>query len=302
MRVKVRTPTPKILKYGMTYDDSKTTKSGGSITYGPWEAVAPYSIPTDHIEILYEAAGPRLMYESSDRTAEVSHWGNVVSYRDDIVLRNNGPSLKGQFTRLTHQAQTFLNLVPTNVATMLDLRLPPRSEEVFYVDQIGNVTTSHFKAGDSASVLQLKPRFPLMGGWKYSFSIGWENSMRDVAKLLSDTKTKVSIPFSNTPSDVAVGVSNMRIVLPEGADVVDVAVPFKNANITYETTYTYLDTIGRPTVVVSTHNTSDAHNLDVIVVYSLSMLNAIRKPLTVSAAAFALFMTTSILRRINTKI
>ncbi|TIA92907.1 hypothetical protein E3P99_00347 [Wallemia hederae] len=301
MRVKIRTPTPKILKYGMTYDDSKTTKNGGVITYGPWIDTAPYSIPTDHIEILYEAAGPRLAYEKVDRSAQVSHWGNTISYRDDIILRNIGPSLKGQFTRLTHQAQSFLNMLPTNVATLLEMRLPNQSQEVWFVDQIGNVTTSHLKQSDAGTVLQLKPRYPLMGGWKYSFSVGWENTMKSVAKVVNGL-IKLSVPFSNTPSDVAVHEAVTRIILPEGAHMLDVSVPFEGATISYETTYTYLDTIGRPTVVVTAFNTSAAHNKDIVVVYSLSILNAARKPLTVSAAAFALFMTTSLLRRINTKI
>ncbi|TIA78861.1 hypothetical protein E3P98_03624 [Wallemia ichthyophaga] len=304
MRVKVRAPTSKIHRYGMTHDDSKTTKNGGSMVYGPWMDVAPYSIPTDHIEILYEAAGPRLKYEVSERSAQVSHWGNVVSFRDDIVVRNNGPSLKGQFTRLTHQAQTFLNVLPTNIATMLSVRLPALSEEVFFVDQIGNVTTSHYKQGDghsSHSLLQLKPRYPLMGGWKYSFSIGWENSLRFAAKLARDGTTRLSIPFSSTPENVAVDRHTTRIILPEGAQVHSVYVPFE-VDVQYETTTSYLDTIGRNTVVLSKHNTSDAHNGDVTIVYSLSLFNALRKPLAVAAVAFALFSAATLLRRINTRI
>lgn len=304
MRVKIRTPTQKILKFGMTFDAEKTVKNGATVTYGPWNNVESYSIPTSPIEILYEAAGPRLLYESYDRHLELSHWGNAASYRDDIVLRNNGPTLKGHFTRLTHQAQTFLDMLPTNVVTSFEMRLPSKIKEAFYVDQIGNVTTSVFRPSTSSSpsVLQVKPRFPLLGGWKYSFSVGFETLLRNVATLRKNGDTRVTVPFSNIPGDVAVDKAETRIILPEGANIVDVILPFKEVELDYETTYTYLDTIGRPTVVIKKSHASDAHNQDVVVIYNLSMLNAIRKPITVGLTVFLVFLAFSLLRRINTKI
>lgn len=66
------------------------------------------------------------------------------------------------------------------------------------------------------SQLELKPRYPILGGWNYSFVIGYDVPLED--QLRSDGARKVlSVPFLTGYKDMAVDDVELRIVLPEGA-------------------------------------------------------------------------------------
>lgn len=300
MKVKLRSPTQNILKFGTTFDPSMTTKSGSVVTYGPWTNVKSYSIPNDKVQIIYEADHPKLIYSNFERSIMINHLNDDMSIKDDIVLFNNGPKLHGQFTRLTHQAQTFLNIIPTTIANTLSLKLPSGIYNPYYVDQIGNVTTSSFRPSQStsaSSVLDIKPRFPLMGGWKYSFTVGFHKALSKL--FTNDGLTHVRVPFANIGADISVPKAVVKIILPEGVTQYSVDVPFETYDVKYDTTYSYFDTVGRPTIIISKNNVSDKHNVDIIINYNYGFFNAIRKPLTFMVAILTLIGTVSFLKNIN---
>ncbi|ORY50690.1 Ribophorin I [Leucosporidium creatinivorum] len=73
--------------------------------------------------------------------------------------------------------------------TSLSLALPPNVHSPYYYDIVGNVSTSRFRPSTPAvtagklpsqrkgagySLLELIPRYPLMGGWNYTFTIGYD--------------------------------------------------------------------------------------------------------------------------------
>ena len=51
--------------------------------------------------------------------------------------------------------------------------LPPSAKDVYYRDEIGNISTSHMHETDDGVELELRPRFPLFGGWKTNYYIGY---------------------------------------------------------------------------------------------------------------------------------
>ena len=51
--------------------------------------------------------------------------------------------------------------------------LPPSAKDVYYRDEIGNISTSHMHESDDGVELELRPRFPLFGGWKTNYYIGY---------------------------------------------------------------------------------------------------------------------------------
>ena len=51
--------------------------------------------------------------------------------------------------------------------------LPPSAKDVYYRDEIGNISTSHMHETDDGIELELRPRFPLFGGWKTNYYIGY---------------------------------------------------------------------------------------------------------------------------------
>ena len=95
------------------------------------------------------------------------------------------------------------------------------SVDPYFTDVIGNVSTSRFRSNKREALLELKPRYPLFGGWKYPFTIGWNS---DAANWLRKTVSGgyvLQIPFLEGPNQ-AEGMEyqnvNIRVILPEGAE------------------------------------------------------------------------------------
>lgn len=141
--------------------------------------------------------------------------------------------LKGHFSRLAHQQTRFHTSSPAQVFTDLTLRLPPTAHSPYYYDTIGNVSTSRFRPGSTPAIqaksktrtsprlvdsqLELKPRYPILGGWNYSFVIGYDVPLEDALKSDKGNKKILSVPFLTGYKDLSADNVELRIVLPEGA-------------------------------------------------------------------------------------
>lgn len=147
----------------------------------------------------------------------------------DIYLALTRPhrSLKGQFSRLKHQSQSFYKQRSPHVLTAINLHLPAGIRNTYYYDLIGNVSTSRLRSAPSVSrnvkspqysVLELKPRYPLMGGWNYSFTLGWDSPLEDSGSW--DAKNRmyiVGVPIMTLIPSAVINNAEVKIVLPEGA-------------------------------------------------------------------------------------
>lgn len=51
--------------------------------------------------------------------------------------------------------------------------LPAGAKDIYYRDQIGNISTSAIRYVPGAVELRIEPRFPLFGGWKTQFYQGY---------------------------------------------------------------------------------------------------------------------------------
>jgi hypothetical protein len=51
--------------------------------------------------------------------------------------------------------------------------LPASARDVYYRDEIGNISTSNLRDLDDSMELELRPRFPLFGGWKTHYVMGY---------------------------------------------------------------------------------------------------------------------------------
>jgi oligosaccharyltransferase complex subunit alpha (ribophorin I) len=95
-----RSSTPRIISYttpeNISLEDA-VTKSGATLTYGPYRNVPPLSanFMRDHqmpISIHYHHDQPVLEVTKLKRTAEISHWGANLNIQDEIHLHNAGPA------------------------------------------------------------------------------------------------------------------------------------------------------------------------------------------------------------------
>lgn len=58
-------------------------------------------------------------------------------------------------------------------ARSLQTILPAAAQDVYYRDEIGNVSTSHLLILDDSVEMEIRPRFPLFGGWKTHYIVGY---------------------------------------------------------------------------------------------------------------------------------
>ena len=68
--------------------------------------------------------------------------------------------------------------------------------------------------------LELKPRYPLLGGWKYGFVTGYDLPLGDVLKTVKQEGREelvLGVPFVNAWKDLVYGDVEVVVILPEGA-------------------------------------------------------------------------------------
>jgi len=141
--------------------------------------------------------------------------------------------LKGHFSRLAHQQSKYHATKPAQILADLTLRLPPSAHSPYYYDTIGNVSTSNFRQGSLPAslaksskiktsarivegILELRPRYPLLGGWNYTFTVGWDMPLGDILKAQGSKKV-LGVPFLTGWRDLLVDDAELRVILPEGA-------------------------------------------------------------------------------------
>jgi len=204
----------------------------------------------------------------------------------------------------------FVKRASTQTLSTFVLDLPFGIYEPYYYDLIGNVSTSRFRPGREAppgfkrpSWLELRPRYPIMGGWNYSYTLGWDAPLADSVKFEAKTGQYVlGVPFMTPISGAAVNDAEVKIILPEGAHVKSVHPPFEVDQMYNEVHVTYLDTIGRPAVVFKKSSLTDEHKGMIYVTYTVPLSVHLRKPFAVATAMIGLFTLAMIARRIDARI
>lgn len=142
-------------------------------------------------------------------------------------MRHRNCRLKGQFSRLEHQAQSYRRRPAPHVFTELTLQLPAGIHSAYYYDTIGNVSTSHLRVappqsqgglpGD-VSILELRPRYPLLGGWNYSFTLGWDSPLEDYAGWDAEKgRYIVSVPIMTLFGGTVIEDAEVKVILPEAS-------------------------------------------------------------------------------------
>jgi len=292
------------------------SKSGATINYGPFQNVGPtvgvtfQNTEQQTLSVHYEDDKPILSVVKYERAAEVSHWGANLNIEDKVMLCNDGPKLKGQFSRLEHLQGRYLKKISSQTLTHFVLDLPSGIHQPYYYDLIGNVTTSRFRSGRPSppglkrrSWLELRPRYPVMGGWNYSYTLGWDAPLADSVKYEGKTGQYVlGVPFMTPIPGAAVNEAEVKITLPEGAHIESVHPPFGVDKMYDEVHTTYLDTIGRPSIVFKKLSLTDEHTGMIYVTYTVPLSAHFRKPFVVATAMIGIFSLAMIARRVDARL
>lgn len=238
---------------------SKPERQGSTFTYGPYDDVPAGA--EQEASVRYEFTKPLIHATLLERDIEVSHWGGNIATEERYWMTNQGANLKNQFSRLAWAASQYYN-PPTSAIRSLNVPLKVGSLDPYFTDDIGNVSTSRFRSNVREANLELRPRYPVFGGWKYSFRIGWDASLKDaLRKLKTGDGYILNVPFLEGPK-MGEGVSydkvEVRVILPEGATSVkfQTAVPLVAQEILSHKTF--MDTLGRTTLKLTAMNVVDS--------------------------------------------
>ncbi|KXN86265.1 Dolichyl-diphosphooligosaccharide--protein glycosyltransferase subunit 1 [Leucoagaricus sp. SymC.cos] len=304
-RTKIKALAPRVISYTTLEaahsftSDNVASKSGPTVTYGPFSGL-PASANNDFLKehqqpvtVRYFHEQPVLEVTDYKRTVEISHWGSNINTEDRVVLHNAGPKLKGHFSRVDYQQQAYFGTQTPHILHSLRLDLPSGINNVYYYDLVGNVSTSRFISAPAVpkgqpakkqSVIELKPRYPLLGGWNYSFTLGWDAELASVSAYnKSSEEYSVELPIMTAVPGAVVDNLEMKIVLPEGATDIEVITPYPARAMWLDKHTTYLDTIGRPAIMFEYKDLTIRHAQNIYVIYKLSTKEHFRKPLAVSA-------------------
>ncbi|KAF2088651.1 oligosaccharyltransferase alpha subunit [Saccharata proteae CBS 121410] len=280
------------------------TKQGSTYTYGPYGEIPAGAY--EPVSVRYEFTKPLTHATRLERDVEISHWGGNLATEERYWLTNRGAQLKDNFSRVQWQMMMYAS-PPTSALKELTMPLEVGSMNPYFTDDIGNVSTSRFRSNAREANLEIKPRYPVFGGWNYSFRVGWDADLKNyLRKLKTGDGYVLKVPFLEGPQQ-SEGVEyervELRVVLPEGAKNVkfETSVPIVSSELDLHRTF--MDTIGRTVLKITALNVVDEwRERDIIVTYDYPPTEAFRKPLTITAATLAVFVAAWALGSIDTSI
>ncbi|XP_055317828.1 dolichyl-diphosphooligosaccharide--protein glycosyltransferase subunit 1 [Sitodiplosis mosellana] len=265
----------------------------GTITYGPYENVAPYS--TEPITVHYENNSPFLTITNLERVIEVSHWGNIA-VEETIDIVHSGAVLKGSFSRYDYQKDARSNQPSVKSYKTI---LPASATEVYYRDTNGNISTSAMRILKDSVELDLRPRFPLFGGWKTHYTIGYNVPSFEYLFSSGDQYVLKMRVIDHVYDDMVIEKATVKIILPEGTSNIKLIPPYPVTRLPDQVHYTYLDTVGRPVIVFTKQNLVENHIVDFNLKYNFSKVLMVQEPLLIIGFLYALFLIVIVWTRLD---
>jgi len=267
-------------------EQAPSSLKGDMITYGPYEDIAAFSSSDMHVH--FENGRPFITVNSLVKEIEISHWGNIA-VEESYDLQHDGAKLKGTFSRFDYQRTPAGK---GSVVAAFKQVLPIGAADVYYRDEIGNISTSHLFETENGPVMDVIPRFPLFGGWKIGFYFGYNlpTSQYLFTDAADSSRYLLNVTFASALQDFVIDHLTVRIVLPEGAKNFEKFIPFEVDGESTATHFTYLDTSGRPVIIIYKKNVVPEHNQFFQFSYHFSQLSLLQEPILLIGAYFFFFL------------
>lgn len=264
-----------------------------TIKYGPYSNIAPFT--EAELVIHAENNSPMLVVSNLLRVIEVSMWGNIA-VEETVDVRHNGAQLKGSFSRYEFQRENSGISGVKNFKTLL----PAAAKDVYYRDDIGNISTSHMKVMDDAVELDLRPRFPLFGGWKTHYFVGYNVPIYEYIFVKGSTHVLNMRLIDHLFDDMLVEEAEVRVILPEGVTNVELSTPYPVMREKDGKHFTYLDTTGRTVVVFrSIGDLTENHIQEFQLQFTFTHRSMLLEPLILVLAFFLLFVVSIVYVRLD---
>lgn len=267
--------------------------SDSTITYGPYDNVAAFS--SEPLNIHFENYTPFMTVTRLERVIEVSHWGNIA-VEETIDIVHSGAALKGPFSRYDYQKDSRSNQACVKSYKTL---LPASATGVYYRDTNGNISTSAMRVLKDSVELDLRPRFPLFGGWKTHYTLGYNVPSFEYLFQTGDNFLLKMRVVDHIFDDMVVDEVTTKVILPEGSTNIKLIAPYSVTRNSDSLHYTYLDTFGRPVISFSKNNVVEHHIADFNLKYNFSRVMMLQEPLLVVGFLYVMFVLVIIWMRLD---
>ncbi|EDV98866.1 GH13364 [Drosophila grimshawi] len=267
--------------------------SSNKLAFGPYENIAPLS--EDELVIHYENQSPFLTVNSLDRSIEVSHWGNIA-VKESIEMTHTGAKLKGSFSRYDFQKDGRSG---QSAVKSYKTYLPASASGVYYRDTNGNISTSNMHFMRDFVDLELRPRFPLFGGWKTQYTLGYNVPSYEYLFSSGNNYVLKMHLIDHIHDNMSIEKAVVTVILPEGSANIELITPYSIKRHQNDLIYTYLDTVGRPVITFSKQNLVENHISEFTLKYTFSKVSLLQEPLLVIGFIYMIFIFTIVLLRLD---
>ncbi|CAH8485195.1 unnamed protein product [Dicrocoelium dendriticum] len=283
-------PNGELLKH--TTSPAPISKHSGALVYGPYYDTAPSTYLPLHVH--FESNRPFLVVKKMTRLIEISHWGNIA-VEESLEVKNDGAQLKGPFSRLDFD----MGLGQSVSVMAIKTALPAAAKDIYYRDEIGNISSSSVTDLLDSMEVKLSPRFPLMGGWKTQYVLGYNIPAHEFL-YRSGSQFSLRMRFiDHVYDDQFVEELTLKIVLPEMVYDIQFTPPFPVQEEPRELLKTYLDTVGRTVLVFKARNLVVEHISDFVLDYRFHTFLMLREPLMLVTAFCVIFICVLIYVRLD---
>ncbi|XP_065222156.1 dolichyl-diphosphooligosaccharide--protein glycosyltransferase subunit 1 [Planococcus citri] len=267
--------------------------SDSHILYGPYKDLAPYSV--NEVVIHYENNSPFLIASKLERKIEISHWGNIA-VEEEITLEHTGAKLKGPFSRYDYQREPDSGM---SSVKSFKTTLPGTAQDIYYRDEIGNISTSHLYSLENSVEVELRPRFPLFGGWNTQYILGYNIPSFTYLYTKGDNFLLKMPLIDHIFDNMVVKEARIEIILPEGSHNIELSLPYPAERLADTLHHTYLDTIGRPVITIKKTNLVEDHIEPFELRYVFPKMFMLLEPLLIIGFLLILFVTVIIYVRLD---
>ena len=280
---------------------SEGAELGKGLVRWTFSKLSPWAPTEGDFQVRWVRDAPLLYTDRVVREVTVYPWTGV---QEDIDFRvsNGGTRLKGGFSRYHHLKGGYVK-----ATNEIKISLPQVAGDIYFRDAIGNISTSTVIRNAPVSnvrpfpsvlrplegtFLNAVPRYPILGGWKSSFNVGYTVPWASQVHLTPEGRHRLTVLFGSPLFPAAVAELEIRVVLPEGARNPKVtAYPGVTFEESEDTKVTWFDLRGRHVVVLKARNLVEDHSRKPIQVeFEYSMLWMIKEPLMVLAALLTIFL------------
>ncbi|KPJ09440.1 Dolichyl-diphosphooligosaccharide--protein glycosyltransferase subunit 1 [Papilio machaon] len=269
------------------------SQQDGTILYGPYSNTGPFT--EKELSVHYKNNSPFLTVTRLERLIEVSHWGNIA-VEEKIEIEHTGAKLKGPFSRYDYQQDHHSG--PASVRSYKTL-LPASAADVYYRDTNGNISTSNMKVKKDSVELDLRPRYPLFGGWRSHYTLGYNVPSYEYLYHSGNEYLLKMRVVDHIFDDMQIDELITKIVLPEGSTNIKINTPYSVTRLPDSLHYTYLDTKGRPVITFTKTNVVENHIQDFQLRYTFPRILMLQEPLLVVGFLYLLFLCVIIYVRLD---